>query len=152
MTHPQTPWHFQGQPLSSKSGCCCWSDTKLCLTPSNPIDCSILGFPVLHYLLEFSQTHIRWVSDAVQPSHPLSSTSCLALNPSCHQDLFQWVGSLHRQNIGASAFSITPSNEYLGLISFRIDWFDLLAVQGILKTTIWKHQFFASQLSLLSNT
>ena len=76
--------------------CCCCSVGKLWLTLCNPVDCSIPGFPVFHYLPEFPQTRIHWVDDAIQPSHPLSPSSLPALNLSQHQDLFQWVGSLHQ--------------------------------------------------------
>ena len=72
---------------------CCCSVTNLCLTLFDPMDCSTPGFPVLHYLPEFAQTHVDWVHDAIQPSHPLSSPSPPALNLSQHQGLFQWVGS-----------------------------------------------------------
>ena len=75
---------------------CCCSVAQLCLTLCNPIDCSTPGFPVLHCLLEFSQTHVYWVGDAIQPSHPLSPPSPLALNLSHHQNLFQWVSSSHQ--------------------------------------------------------
>ena len=68
---------------------------KPCSILCDPMDCSAPGFPILHYLLEFAQTHIHGVSDAVQPSHPLSSPSPPTLNLSQHQGLFQWVGSLH---------------------------------------------------------
>ena len=125
---------------------------------------SMPGFPVLHYLPEFAQTHVHWVSDAIQPSHPQSPPSPLALNLSQHQGLFQWVGSLHQvakalssnlsqhqglfQWVGflhqvakaLMSFLISPSNEYLGLISCRMDWFDLLAVQGTLKRLL-QHQW-----------
>ena len=76
--------------------CCCCSVTHSCLTHCNPMDCSTPGFPVLHYLPEFTQTHVHWVSDAIQSSHPLSSPSAPALNLSQHQGLFQWVSSLHQ--------------------------------------------------------
>ena len=79
---------------ASMFSCCC-SVTKSCPTPCDPIDCSRPDFPVLHYLLEFAQTHVHWVCDAIQPSHPLSPSSP-ALNLSQHQSLFQWVGSLHQ--------------------------------------------------------
>ena len=75
---------------------CCCSVTKSCLTPCDPIECSTPGFPVLHYLPELAQTHIHWVGNAIQPSHPLSSPSPPALNLSQHQGLFQWVGSSHQ--------------------------------------------------------
>ena len=205
------------------------------------MDCSTPGFPVLHHLLEFAQTPVRWVSDAIQPSYPLSSPSLPAFNLSQHQGLFQWVSSSHQvakllevqfqhqirsgQSLSrvrlfvtpwitarqaslsisnsqsllkllsiesvmpsnhlilcctllplpsafpsirvfsnksvlpirlpkcwSFSFSISPPNEYSGLISFMIDLFDLLAVQGTLKksspTTVQKHQFFSAQLSL----
>ena len=69
---------------------------KRCLALCNPMDCSMPGFPVLYYLLEFAQTHIHWVSDAIQPSHPLPSPSPPAFNLSQHQGLFQWVRSSHQ--------------------------------------------------------
>ena len=87
------------------------------------------GFSVHHQLLELAQTHVHWVSDAIQPSHPLSSSSPPAFNLSQHQGHFQWVSSSHQvAKVLEFSFSISPSNEYSGLISFRIDWFDLLAV------------------------
>ena len=95
-------------------------------------------FLVLHYLLEFAQTHVHQVSDAIQPSHPLSSPSPPVLNLSQHLGLFQWGGPLHWN------FSISPSDEYSGLMSFRIDWFDLLAVQGTLKSILQHHSSKAS--------
>ena len=111
------------------------------------------GFPVLHHLPELAQTEVHWVSDAIQPSHPLLPTSP-ALNLSQDFNLFQWVGSSH-QEAKASAlelhhwsfsFSISHSNEYSGLISFRIDWLDLLAVQGTLKSLLQHHSSKASIL------
>ena len=98
--------------------------------------CSTPGFPVLHYLLKFLQTHVHWVSDPIQLSHPLLSPSPPAFSLSQGQGLFQWVGSLHQVVKVLESFnlSINPSNEYSGLISFRIDCFDLFAVQGTLKS------------------
>ena len=69
----------------------CSSGAKSCLTLCNPMDYSMPGFPVLHYLPEFAQTHVHWVSDAIQPPHPLSPPSPLALSLSQHRGLFQWV-------------------------------------------------------------
>ena len=87
------------------------------------------------------------VSDDIQPSHPLLSPSPAAFNLSQHQGLFQWVSSLHRGQSGWNFnFSISPSNEYSGLISLRIDWFDLLAVQGTLKNLLQHHSSEASIL------
>ena len=108
--------------------------------------CSMPGFPVLHYLPEFAQTHVHWVSDAIQPSHPLSPNSPPAFNLAQHQHLFPWVSSLHQvAKILEFQLQISPLNEYSGLISFRIDWFDL-AVQGILKNLLQHHSSKASIL------
>ena len=88
----------------------------------NPMDCSMPGFPVHHQLLELVQTHVHHVSDAIQPSHPLSSPSPPAFNLSQHQGLFQWVSSSHQvAKYWSFSFSSSPSNEYSGLISFRMD-------------------------------
>ena len=90
-------------------GCCCWV-AQSCPTLCDPMDCSTPKFPVIHYLLEFAQTHVHWVGDAIQPSHPLLSLSPPAFNLSQNQGLFQWVGSLH-QVVGASASaSVLPMN------------------------------------------
>ena len=96
------------------------------------MDCSMPGLPVHHQLPEFTQTHVHRVSGAIQLSHPLSSPSPLAFNLSQHQGLFS---SLHQVALKywSFSFNIRPSNEYSGLISFRIDWFELLAVQGTLQ-------------------
>ena len=81
----------------TKRGWFCFSQfssiAQWCPTLCDPVDCSTLGFPVRHQLLEMAQTHVHWVSDAIQPSHPLLSPSPLAFNLSQHQGLFQWVGS-----------------------------------------------------------
>ena len=95
-------------------------------------------------LLEFAKAHVHWISDAIQSSHPLLSPSPPAFNLSQHQGLFQWVSSLHqRAKYWSFGFSISPSSEYSGPISFGIDWFDLLAVQGTLRvfssTTVQKN-------------
>jgi len=101
-------------PLS-RSSCqpirCCCLVTKSCLTLCDPMDCSMPSFSVLHYLPEFAQAHVHSVSHAIQPSHPLLSSSPPAFNISQHQGLFQWVGffSSGGQNIGASA-SVLPMN------------------------------------------
>ena len=103
------------------------------------MDCSMPGFPVHHQLPEFTQTHVHWVGDAIQPSHPLSSPSP-AFNLSQHQGLFQWVRSSHQvAKYWSFSFSINPSNEYSGLISFRMDWLDLFAVKGTLKSLLQHH-------------
>ena len=79
-----------------KSTDCCYSVAQPCPILCNPMDCSMPGFPILHCLLEFAQTHVHWVSDAIQPSHLLSPLSPLALNLSQHQRVFQWVSFLYQ--------------------------------------------------------
>ena len=75
---------------------CCCSVTQACPTLCDPMDCSTPGFPVLHSLSEFAQTHVHWVGDTIQPSHPVSSPSPPAFNLSHQQGLFQWVRSSHQ--------------------------------------------------------
>ena len=122
------------------------------------MNCSMPGLPVHHQIPELTQTHAHRVSDAIQPYHPLSSPSSSAFNLSQNQGLFQWVSSSHQvAKVLSLNFSISPSNEYSGLTSFRMDWFDLLAVQGTLKslfsiTTVQKYKFLGAQLSLWSNS
>ena len=135
----------------SQHHCCC-SVTKLCPTFGNPMYCSTSGLLVPHHLPEFPQDHVHWIGDTIQPSHPLPPPSPL-LNLSQNQDLFQWVSSSHQvPKYWRFNFNISFSNKYSGLISFRIDWFDLLAVQGILKSLL-QHQsakasVLCAQLSL----
>ena len=184
---------------------------QLCLTLCDPMDCSTPGLPVHHQLLEFTQTLIHWVNDAIQRSHPLSSPSPPASNLSQHQGLFKWVNASHQvakvlefqlqhqscqslthvhwvsdaiqpshpllshsppafnlshhqglfkcfsssnqvAKVLGFSFSISPSKGHLGLITFRMDWLDLLESEGFSRvfsnTTVQKHQFFSLQLSL----
>ena len=115
------------------------------------MDCSKPGFPVHHQLPELAQTHVYRVGDAIQPSHPLSSPSPPTFNASQHQGLFQW-SALHIRwpKYWGFSFSISPPSEYSGLISFRRDWLDLLAVQGTLKNLLQHHSSKASILMALS--
>ena len=123
------------------------SVVQSCPTLCDPMNRSTPGLPVHHQLLEFTQTHVQRVSDAIQPSHPLLSPSPPAPNPSQHQSLFQWVNSLHDSAKDWSfIFSIIPSKEIPGLISFRMDWLDILAVQGTLKSLLQHHSSKASVL------
>ena len=134
------------------------SVTQRCPTPCNLMNRSTPSLPVHHQLPEFTQTHVHWVSDAIQPSHPLSSPSPPAPNPSQHQSFssestlcMRWPKSW------SFSFSSIPSKEMPGLISFRMDWLDLLAVQGTLKSLLqhhtskasilWRSAFFTVQLS-----
>ena len=94
-----------------------------------------------------AQTRVHWVGDAIQPSHPLLSPSPPTFDLSQHQGLFQWVSSSHHvAKVWSFSFSISPSNEHSGLISFRMDWVDLLAVQGTLKNLVQHHSSKASIL------
>ena len=123
----------------------CCSVAKSCPTFCKPLDCSTLDFPVLHCLPEFAQSHVYWVNDAIQPSHPLSSPSPPAFNLSQHQGLFQWVCSSHQVAKGLDSQLQNQSFQWnSGLISFRIDWLDLLAVQGNLKHLLQHHIWKAS--------
>ena len=108
------------------------------------MDHSTPGLPVHHQLPEFTQTHVHWVDDAIQPSHPLSSPSPPAISLSQHQG-FPNESALRIRwpKYWSFSFSIGPSNDYSGLISFRIDWFDLLAVQGTLRSLL-QHNLKAS--------
>ena len=126
---------------------CYCSVAQLCLTLWDPMDCSTPGFPVLHYLLGLAQTHVHWVGDVIQTSHPLCSPSPPAVNLSQHQGLFQWVILCIRwPKYWSLSFSISPSNESSGLISFRMDSLDILAVQGTLKSLLQHHSSKASPL------
>ena len=128
---------------------CCCPVAKSCLTFYDTMDCSMPGFPVLHYLPEFAQVHVHWISDT---SNHLIFCHLLHLLPS----IFPRSGSFPMsqlftsggQSIGVSASaSVLPMN-YSGLISFRIDWFDLLPVQGILKHLLQHHN---SKVTIQSN-
>ena len=85
-----------GETCIPPTSYCCFLITKLCPTLCDPMNCSTPSFPVLHHLPEFAQTHVHWVSDAIQPSHPLSSPPPFALSLSQHQGPFQGVSSLHQ--------------------------------------------------------
>ena len=123
------------------------SVAQLCLTLHNPMDCSTPGFPVHHQLPELIQTHVHQVSDAIQPSRPLSSPSFLpSMFPSIRVFSNESVLHIRWPKYRSFSFSISPSKEYSGLISFRIDWFDLLAVQGTLKSLLQHHSSKASVL------
>ena len=134
------------------------SVAQSCPTLCDPMNRSTPGLPIHHQLPEFTQTHVQRVSDAIQPSHPLSSPSPLALNPSQHQSLLL-ESTLHMRwpKYWSFSFNIIPSKEIPGLISFRMDWLDLLAVQRTLKSLLQHHSskgsilrcsaFFTVQLS-----
>ena len=124
------------------------SVAQSCPTLSNPIDCSRPGLPVHHQLLEFTQTHVYRV---VMPSNHIILCRPLLLPPSIFPSIrvFSKESALHIRwkKYWSFSFNISPSNEHLGLISFRMDWLDLLAIQGLSRvfsnTTVQKHHFLA---------
>ena len=112
----------------------------------NPMGCSMPGFHVFHHLPEFPQTNIHQVGDAIQPSHPQSSACPPAFNLSQNQGLSsESFLPIRWPKYWSFSFSISPSNEYSGLVSFRMDWLDLLIVQGTLKS-LQHHSLKASIL------
>ena len=122
------------------------SVAQLCPTLCDPMKRSTPGLPVHHKLPELTHTHVHWVGDAIQPSHPLSPPSPPALNLSQHQGLFQWVSSSHQVakllefQLQHQSYQLTPKT-YL-----RMDWLDLLAIQGTLKSLLQHHSSKASIL------
>ena len=132
------------------------SVTKSCLTLCYPIDCSTPGFLVLHCLLEFAHTLVHWVSDAIQPSHPLAPPFLLPSIPSIR--VFSNESALHIRwpKYWSFSYSISPSSEYSRLISWRNNWFDFLTTQqtlkNILRHYILKASVLCSQPSLWSSS
>ena len=153
-----TTWEALEQCLTHRKIHQFSSISQSCLTLRNPMNCSMPGLPVHHQLPEFTQIHVHWVGDAIQPSHPLST---LLLLPSIFPSIrvYSNESALHIRwpKYWSFSFNIRPSNEHPGLISFRMDWLDLLAVQGILKSLLqyhsskasilWHSAFFIVQLS-----
>ena len=132
--------------------CWCCSVTKSCLILCDPKDYSTPGFPALHYFLEFDQTHVHWVGDAIQASQPLLSPSPPALNLSQHQSLFQWVSSSHQVaiTIGASALALVLPMNIQGWFPLVLTNLMSLLSKGLWKVlssiTVWKHQIFSLSL------
>ena len=127
------------------------------MSDCNPMDCSTPGFHVLHNLPEFTQINVYWVHDATWPCSLSLPSPPPSVIPSIRVFSSELTLLIGWPKVWSFSFSISPSNNYLGLISFRIDWFDLLAVQGTLKRvfssiTIWKHQLFGVLPSLKSNS
>ena len=133
--------------------CCCCSVAQSCPTLCDLTDCSRPGFPVLQHLLELAQTCVHWISDAIQPSRPLSSPSS-AFNLSQYQGLFQWVGSLHQMAKVLELQLQRPSFRWI----FPLGLTGLISLQSrglsrvFSNTTVQKHQFFSAQLSSQSNS
>ena len=128
-------WVAIAFPVSAGFTSVIQSSPSLC----DPMDCSMPGLPVHHQLLEFTQTHVHRVVDAIQPSHPLSSPSPPAPNPSIRVYSNESTLCMRWPNYWSFSFSIIPSKEHPGLISFRMGWVDLLEVQGTLKSLLQHH-------------
>ena len=107
------------------------------------MDCSAPGFPVLHYLLEFAQTHVHWVSDAIQTSHPLLPLLLTSIFPSIKVFSNEAALCIRWPKYWSFSFSVSSSNEYSGSVSFRINCLGLLAVQGTLKSLLQHHSLKA---------
>ena len=121
------------------------SVAQLCMTLCDPVDSRMPGFFVHHQFPKLDQIDVLWVGDAIQPSHPLPSPSPSAFNLPQHQGLFQWISSSHQvAKVLELQFQHQTSNEYWRLISFRIDWFDLLGVQETLESLLQHHSLKAS--------
>ena len=127
------------------------SVAQSCPTLCDPLNHNMPGFLVHHQLPEFTQTHAHWVGDAIQPSHPLLSSSPPTFTLSQHQGLFKWVSSSHQVakvlefQLHHQSFQWTPRSDF-----FRMDWLDLLAVQGTLKSLLQHHSSKASILQRLA--
>ena len=132
------------------------SVAQSCPTLRDPMDCSTSGLPVHHQLPEFIQTHVHWVSDDIQPSHPLSSPSPPIFNLSQHQCLFKWVSSSHQvAKLLEFLLSVLPRNTQDWSPLGWTGWISLQS-KGLSRvfsnTTVQKHQFFGTQLSSQSNS
>ena len=137
--------------------CCCCSVTKSCLALCDPMDCSTPGFPVLHHLLEFAQTYVHWVGDAIQPSHPVVPfSSCLQSFPASGSFPISWFSASGGQSTGALASApVLPMNIQCW---FPLGLAGLISLQskGLSRVfssiTVWKYQFLGAQTSLWSNS
>ena len=124
------------------------SVTQSCLILCDPMDCSMPDFPIHHQLPEFTQTHVPWVSNP-SISSSVIPFSCLQSFPASGSFQMSQLFVSGGQSIGSFSFNISPANEYSGLISFRIDWLDLLAVQGTLKSLL---QHYSSKATILQHS
>ena len=137
---------------------CCFLSKLQSLTLCDPMDCSTPGFPVLHYLPEFAQTHVHWVSDAIQSSHPLPPHLLFlpSIFPSIRVSSNESALCIRWPKYWSFSFSISPSNEYSGLIFLGLTGLISLLFKGLSRvfsnTTVQKHQLFGDQPSLRSNS
>ena len=128
---------------------CCCSVARSCLTLCDSTDYNTPDFPVCNHVLEFAQVHAHWIADAIQPSHPLSpSFSSASIYPSIRVFYNQTAIHIRWPKYWRFSFSISPSEEYMGLISFNVDWIDLLGAQGLSRAPEFKN-ISSSALCLL---
>ena len=146
----QRSWEWSSQDWD-----CCCSVTRSCPTLYNPMDCSTPGFPILHSLSEFAQTHVHWVNEAIKPSHSMSPSSPPVLSLSQNQGLFQWVSPLHQV---AKVLELQLQHPWMNIQGwFPLGWTGLISLlsKGLSRvfsnTTIQKHQFFNAQPFLWFN-
>ena len=139
---------FKFFTTSTENTCCC-SVTHSCSTLCNHMDCSMLGLPVPHRLPKFAQVYVRHISDAIQPYDLLVPSSLPSIFPSTRDFTSESALDIGWPNDWSFSFNTSPSNKCLGFISLKNDWFDLLAVQGTLRSpTVRKHQFLGAPPSL----
>ena len=136
---------------------CCCSVAQLCQTLCDPMDRSMPGFPVLHHLPEFAQTHVYWVGDAIQPSHALCPfSSCLLSFPASGSFPMSWLFASGGQSFGASASASVLSVNVQGWFPLGLTGLISLLSKGLSRvfsnSTVWKHQFFSAQPSLWSSS
>jgi len=155
---PSMGSHRVGHDWSDLAAAAAAAVVKSCPTLCDPMDFGTPGFPVLHYLLELTQTHVHWIGEAMQPSHPLLPPSPPVFDLSQHQDLFQWGSSLYQvaKVLELQFQSTSPSNEYSGLIFLGLTGLISLKSKGpsrvFSSTTIQRCQFFSAQPSLWSHS
>ena len=127
---------------------CCCSVTQLCPTLCDPMDCTMLGFPIFHHLPELAQTHVHWVSDSIKPSYPLSSPSPPAFNLSQNKGIFEWTGSSHEVAKVLELQFQLQHQSYQWIFRtdcFRIYWLISLQSKGlsrVFSNTTQRHKFF----------
>ena len=125
--------------IKTKVQYCCRSVAKSCPTLCSPMDCNTPGFPVLHHFREFAHTYFHWVDDAI--NHLILSCPLLLLSVFSSFRVFSNESAfcIRWPKYWRFSISLSPSSEYSGLISFSVDWFDLPAIQGTLKSLFWNH-------------
>ena len=158
ITHSYLSWVVRTLMIYSLSRfqvyCWCYcSDCRLCPSLCNPMDCSMPGLSVPHHLPEFAQVHVRCIGDAIQPSYPLMPSCPLpSIFPSIRDFFSESSVHIRWPKYWSFSFSLNPSSEYSGFISLKIDWFDLLAVQGIFRSLFRHHSLVQFSRSVMPDS